>query len=135
MLSYDLIRKGHIGVIKDDQDIILEFKDLVTPNGIETYKNKNVINLDLKDTNEGYNLKIELQHLEHQIIKNDKIEEIDFTNYKFIPVIKLERFLRINIPNDVFIQAKTNDKISGKIKISKIWYFGNSYGLYCHLIQ
>lgn len=134
MLTFDFNKKGDIGIKKDKNDIVIEFNNLITPNGLETWKNKQIINLDLKDSNDGYNVKIEIQHLEHELVKLNKLDDIDVSNYILCPLIKLDRYLRINIPDDKLILVKPNDKLSGKIIISKVWYFGKQYGLYCKLI-
>jgi hypothetical protein len=134
MLSFDFIKKGDINIKKNNEDIIIEFQKLITVNGVENWKNKQIINLDLKDSNEGYNVKIEIQYIEHEIIKKSKIEEIDFKEFNFCPLIKLDRYLRINIPDDLLFSAQKGDKISGKIIISKIWYFGKQYGLFCRAL-
>jgi len=134
MLSYDFIKKGEIKIKKNGMDIEIEFKNLVTPNGVENWNNKQIINLDLKDSNEGYNVKIEIQYLEHEIVKQNIIEGVDFKDFKLCPLIKLDRFIRINIPDDLNVKFEKGDKISGKIIIPKIWYFGKQYGLFCKAI-
>ena len=133
MINFKRSSKGKILIKRDFEDITHDFSNLECAFGLETWKNKKNINLDVTKGNDGYNVKTFVQNLEHEIVQMDVYDGIDLSNYTFVSGIKQDKytkkdkFLRINITDNS--QFEKNEMVSGQIIVNNMWYYGNTYGL------
>jgi hypothetical protein len=131
-LSYK--RANTIEIFNNDDDFILDFENLKCPFGIEEWNKTKILNIELDNTECGTNLKKLIFSLENNIISVEKCQ-IDLLQLEWTSLIKNDKYLRINVKQtEKNLSICKNDIISGKIFISKIWIYKNTYGLYATLL-
>ena len=122
-------KKNTYKIHQDNEEIKIPISDWYCHYGNETYKSKNIINLNLKDDNNGYNIKNIILSI-YKIIQ-DSETLIEFKDKYFLNPIRKNKYgietIRIEI--DKLLEVEKKEHISGTIVIKNIWLWNDSYGL------
>lgn len=130
-------RKGSIKIFNDNNsEIILEFENLITPFGIEEWKGKKNINIDVGNNvnlnnvnNNSFNLKNQILGLEHELFTKRIYNSINLNSFAPISALKKNQYIKIDLENKKDYNINKNEPFNGKILVSHIWYYNDTMGL------
>jgi hypothetical protein len=145
-------KKSH-NISYDGIKITLKNIHASCPFGIENYKGKQIINLNItNDNNDNYNNLIQIKILESYFEKEmpyflNKFPELEIllNNHDFIPCVKANNYLRLHMKNTKIYIKKNNEeypafsidlkgmKIRADITLGELWYYEGKYGLVWNL--
>ena len=131
--------------IEENKECLIEFNNWYCHYGIEKFKSKYIINLNIKDDNSGYNLKNLIKQIYEKINNDSSLKEILKKNIIFFNPIKKNKYkietVRIELEKSINedsvidgpINIKPKTEISGILCISDIWIWDDSYGIKVYL--
>ena len=130
-------KKNSYNILLSNELIELEFDNWHCHYGIEKYKSKNIINLNLNKDNSGYNLKQTIKDIYNNALNSEELKYLELNKKFFYNPIKKNKYnietVRIEIISDfenlTNNKIEKNSEISGKMVINNLWIWDNSFGL------
>ena len=128
MFNLSRYRKNQYNITdSENKEIILNFNDVLSPFGEETWKNKRVLNLEIDTSNpDNYNLELYIKTIQEILEKEYNFGSLEFaspykTRYPNKP------HLRTYLSDDINTISK--GRYTGSVSVDKVWIWGNKWGL------
>ena len=137
-MEFVLKKKGIYNIIfSENEECLIDFNDWYCHYGIEKFKSKYILNLNINDDNSGHNLKNFIKQIYNKINEEKILEKMGYSsNLIFFNPIKKNKYniytvrleLDENIPD---IEPKS--QLSGVLHLSDLWIWDNNYGIKIYL--
>ena len=131
-------KKGCYNIIFPENELcLIDFENWYSHYGIEKFKSKYILNLNINDDNSGHNLKNFIKQIYNKINEDNILEKLGYNkNMLFFNPIKKNKYnihtVRLELDNNI-PEILPKSLLSGTLYISELWIWENNYGIKIHL--